>query len=438
MSQSQKVSKSIIRKLGSVFYGWWIVAASFILFTFVGGTTFYGFTAFFNPIVTEMGWTRAQTSLAFSLRSVEGGIVQPIIGFLVDRIGPRKCIFVGVLITGTALLLMSRINSLPSFYGTFLMLALGATAALGIPEYAAIANWFRRRRALTMGILSAGFGLSGVMTPILVLLIHTYNWRITMVVIGILIIAIGVPLSLVVRHKPEQYGYLPDGEEPRYEVTQSADSGVAENGLDGVAEKGLSVKQALRTRTYWLLMLMILFPGFSMSAIMVHEMPVLISVGISENLAGLTMLGITISSLIGRLGFSWLGDTYDKRYLLAIACALQTIGVFIFANINTPWMIVPFLLTFGPGYGAQIPLLPAIQADYFGIKAFASLQGLFAVGWMIPGIIAPFLAGWLYDVRESYNLAFTIFAFLCSFAILAILSVKPVRTGSTIPRQQAH
>jgi len=173
-------------------------------------------------------------------------------------------------------------------------------------------------------------------------------------------------------------------------------------------------------------MLMVLFPGFSMTAIMVHEMPFLISVGISENLAGLTMLGITTCSLIGRLGFSWLGDTYDKRRLLVIAYALQTIGVFIFANISSPWMIVPFLLTFGPGYGAPIPLLPAIQADYFGTKAFASLQGLFALGWMIPGIIAPFLAGWIYDVRGSYYLAFIIFAVLCSFAIPAILATRPV------------
>lgn len=416
-----------IRNLRGIFYGWWIVAASFMLFTFVGGITFYGLTAFFNPIVIEMGWTRAQTSLAFSLRSVEGGIVQPIIGFLIDRIGPRKCIFVGILITGAALILMSLTNSLSFFYGTFLMLALGATIAIGIPQYTAIANWFTRRRALAMGILSAGFGLSGVMTPILVLLIHTYNWRITMVIVGTLSVVIGIPLSLLVRHRPEQYGYLPDGDKSRRRKASHGDTMVAEEELDVTAEKGMGVKQAIRTRTFWLLLLLILFPGFSMSAISVHEMPFLISVGISENLAGLAMLGITMSSLVGRLGFSWLGDIYDKRHLLAIACALQAIGVFIFANINSPWMIIPFLLTYGPGYGAQIPLLPAIQADYFGTKAFASLQGLLALGWMIPGIIAPFLAGWVYDVQGKYYLAFVFFAILCIFAIPAILAAKSTR-----------
>jgi len=154
---------TFIKKLRETFYGWWIVAASFVLFLVIGGTTFYGFTAFFNPIVAEMGWTRAQTSLAFSLRSIEGGIMRPAFGFLIDRVGPRKCIFAGMLVIGTALILMSRTDSLYYFYGTFLLLALGSTAALGFAEYAAVANWFKRRRAFALGILSAGYGLSGVM-----------------------------------------------------------------------------------------------------------------------------------------------------------------------------------------------------------------------------------------------------------------------------------
>ena len=133
---------TVIKKLRGIFYGWWVVAASCVIFLFVGGTTFYGFTAFFNPIVAEMGWSRAQTSLAFSLRSIEGGIVRPIFGFLIDRVGPRKCIFGGTLVIGVSLILMSRTDSLYYFYGVFLLMALGASAALGLAEYAAVAHWF--------------------------------------------------------------------------------------------------------------------------------------------------------------------------------------------------------------------------------------------------------------------------------------------------------
>ncbi len=420
---------TLIKKLRETFYGWWVVAASFVLFLFVGGTTFYGFTAFFNPIVAEMGWSRAQTSFAFSLRSIEGGMLRPIFGFLVDRVGPRKCIFVGMLVIGVSLILMSRTDSLYYFYAIFLLLALGANAALGLAEYTAVANWFKRRRSFALGVLSAGYGLSGVMTPILVFLINAYNWRVTMVIMGIVTLVIGPPLSLFIRHRPEQYGYLPDGDKPGDTVALPRHGGVIKPGSAMAMGKELSVKQSLRTRTFWMLLLFNLFSGFSVTAIAVHEMPYLISLGITEKLAALTMLGITTSSLIGRLGFAWLGDTYDKGRLLAIAAILQTVGMFIFANIHSPWMIIPFLLTYGPGYAARFPLSPAIQADHFGTKTFASLRGLYALGFTIPGLIAPFFAGWVYDVQGSYHLAFTIFAILCIFSIPAALAIKPTDTA---------
>jgi len=241
---------TIIKKLRGIFYGWWVVAASSIIFLLVGGTTFYGFTAFFNPIIAEMGWTRAQTSLAFSLRSVEGGIIRPIFGFLIDRVGPRKCIFGGMLVIGVSLILMSRTNSLYSFYSTFLLMALGSSAALGLAEYAVVANWFKRRRSLALGILASGYGLSGVMTPVLVFLIHSYGWRVTMVIAGIATMAIGMPLSLLIRHRPEQYGYLPDGDKPgdKTSLTPASSGTKLERGI--AARKELSVKQSLGTRTF--------------------------------------------------------------------------------------------------------------------------------------------------------------------------------------------
>ena len=254
-----------------------------------------------------------------------------------------------------------------------------------------------------------------------------------MVIMGIVTLAIGPALSLVIRHRPEQYGYLPDGDKPEGKVSLTPAGSGTQLGHGIVVEKELSVQQSLRTRTFWLLMLSNLFVSFFLSALTVHEMPYLISVGISEKLAALTMLGITTSSLIGRLGFAWLGDIYDKRRLLVLTCVLQTVGMFIFANIHSPWMIIPFLLTYGPGYGAKIPLSSAIQADYFGTKSFASLRGLYALGGTISGITAPFLAGWLYDVQGNYHLAFTIFAILSLFAIPTILAIRPVQ--DTIPQK---
>lgn len=417
----------MLKKLRSLFYGWWIVIASFFLLLVCGGTALYGFSAFFDPIYQEMGWSRAETSIAFSLRSVEGGIVQPIIGFFVDRIGARKCIFIGIILMGVALVLVSRLSSLLTFYVGFFILAMGNTFASGIPEYSAIANWFRKRRALALGILTAGMGASGIMTPILSSMIDSYGWRETLLIMVPVVLAVGIPLSLLIRHRPEPYGYRPDGEKPNAE---SIADGKKTSAALHAADEGFTIRQALATRTFWLLFLYSLFISFASSAIQVHLMSHLVNVGISRDLAALTMTGYTAGSLVGRIGLSWLGDRYSKKKLLILSAVLQAVGVLIFAYIKEPWMIIPFLIFYAPGFGGPIPLLPAIQADYFGTKSFASVRGLMALGYSIPGILGPWIAGLICDMQGSYTLAFVIFSAACLLAIPVMMMATLTRVGA--------
>jgi len=128
-----------------VFYGWWIVVASFLTALYLGGAVFYGFTAFFEPIVDEMGWSYTQLSLAASLRGLEMGILSPIVGILADRWGPRRLIFGGVLVTVASLLLLSSTTSLIMFYVSFALLAIGVSACTVTVLLTAVANWFRRK-----------------------------------------------------------------------------------------------------------------------------------------------------------------------------------------------------------------------------------------------------------------------------------------------------
>jgi MFS family permease len=416
-----------LRKGKRLFYGWWIVGASAVLFIFAGGTTLYGFTAFFNPINREFGWTRAVTSLAFTLRDVEGGIAQPIAGFTVDRVGPRRLILFGMVVLGLGFVLMSRINSLGAFFGTFAIVALGMSAGLGMGQYAAVANWFVRKRALALGLISTGYGLSGAMTPVLVWLIDLYGWRSALVILGVAMWAIGIPLALVIRDKPQKYGYLPDGADPGDLPSAEPASPTPAAGLQG--KPGLSAKEAIRTRTFWLLISFYSLTGLSLAALWVHEIPYLTDVGISAQTAALTMTGITLASLLGRLGFAWLGDLWDKRALLAAAMVLQSIGVLIFAYVESPWSLIPFILTFGPGYAGVFPLVPALQADYYGLKAFGSIRGLLTVGWAISGVGGPLLAGWIYDVTGGYRLAFLLFAAATFTAIPVALAMRPPHLG---------
>lgn len=201
----------MFKKIHNIFYGWWIVFASFALFVISGGTALYGFTAFFNPISEEMKWSSAAVSFGFSLRSVEGGVLQPLIGFFVERAGIRRCIFVGVGLMGLSLFLLSRISTLATFYVGFLILSIGFTMASGIAEYTAIANWFHKRRSLALGILTTGFGVSGIMTPLMVVMITSFGWRETLLILCPFILGIGIPLSLVIRDRPQAYGMQPYG-----------------------------------------------------------------------------------------------------------------------------------------------------------------------------------------------------------------------------------
>lgn len=406
----------MVQKGKGIFYGWWVLSAGFFIFMLIGGVTLYGFTAFFKPIVDEMGWSRTETSLANSLRSVEGGLTQPFIGYFIDRFGARKCILVGITLAGAALILMSQLSSIYVFYATFLMLAFGHGLGVGNAEYAAASNWFKRRRSLALGLVASGFGFSGLMTPLIVLLIGNYGWRSTLLILGPAILLLGIPLGILVRHRPEPYGLTPDGDAPAADVKLKD--------AKKLAAEGLTVKECLKTRTFWLLLFFSLFCGFGQSAMIVHIVPALISNGIPEDIAGWAVTGMTGFSLIGRLGLSYVGDKIDKRWVLAFSAAIEAVGVFIFANINATWMILPFLLLYGPGMGAQVPLIPAIQADSFGMKSFATVRGLLSAGILLPGIFAPVFAGWVYDTQGNYRMAFLVFAAVCTLAIPTMFMIK--------------
>jgi MFS family permease len=412
-------------KKRGLFYGWWIVVASAVTFIWGGGAFSYSFTAFFKPIVDEFGWSRALTSFAFSLRSFETGLLDPFIGIIIDRIGPRKMILFGVLLMGVGVFWLGRIDSLFSFYAAFLVASLGLAAGFSLAQYAAIANWFVRKRARSMAILSAGYGISGLLTPGMVWLIQTYGWRTAFDFVAVGTFVICVPLALVVRTRPEDSGLLPDGDSPiTNEDISDQPAFVGTSAPSNPENIGYTAMEALKTRAFWQLFGWTALVGFATSAMFPHIIPYLVSIGIPEEYHGWAVTGITMSSLIGRVGLGSLGDFYDKRYIIAGANFLQLVGVLIFAFMTEAWHLIPFALLFGPGYAAPIPLRPALQADYFGGKAFATIAGLLIAGWTVSGVIAPPFAGWVFDVWGTYRPAFIILAVTTALGIPTILTLK--------------
>lgn len=406
--------------------------ASAILHFLGGGTFFYGFTVLFNPIRDAFGWTAAVTSVAFAFQRLEMGILGPAAGFLVDRVGSRKLMLCGWSVIGLGFLLMSRINSLWAFYGSFLLISIGFSFGESVVINTAIARWFTKKRSRALAITYVGPGASGLLVPLLALSISQFGWRETLTFTGIGLLVVALPLCLVIRDKPSHYGYLPDGETPTpiYKPTNMPNSHSSSEIVEqdsGSSAIEFTAKAALRTRAFWLLSLVFFFQHIGTSAVTVHIVPYLESVKVPTAIAAIAVGGMTLCSLIGRLGFGFLGDFTNKRYLVAIAFTLQTIGILIFSfmDMDRAWLIVLFLLTYGPGYGGPIPLRSALQADYFGIRSFGTILGLMSAVSMVGGLASPVVAGWFFDVTGSYRLAWQLFALVTLPAIPLMLLAKP-------------
>lgn len=395
-----------------VFYGWWVVFACFLIAFYVGGII-YGFTAFFEPIAKETGWSYTQISIAASLRGLEMGIFAPIMGFLVDRFGPRKLIFCGTLTTGFGFILLSQTNSLTMFYGAFVLLALGVSACAGTVLTTAVANWFRRNMGKALGIMACGFGAGGILIPLIVRLIDIYQWRTTLIILGLGMWLLGIPLSFLVRNRPEQYGYLPGGELSVKQVSTPESQ-----------DKEVGFKEALKSRDFWHLSIAEALRMMIAMTVITHVMPYLSSLDISRARAAFVATSIPLLSIIGRLGFGWLGDIFDKRYVMAGAYSLVGVGILAFSHAQTTWFIFLFLIFFPLSWGAMV-LRGAIMREYFGMAFFGKIFGIMMGIATVGGVMGPFLAGWTYDTFGSYHPIWLVFAGITVIPVILMLTMKP-------------
>jgi MFS family permease len=422
---------SLVPKRKKIFYGWWIVGAATLLNVLAGGTFVYGLSVFFNPIRNTFGWGAAVTSVAFTLGRLESGLLEAVAGFLVDKVGPRKLMLCGWSVVGLGFLLMSNVNSVWVFYGSFLIMAVGMSFSAFTVIFATIANWFEKKRSRAMTVVVTGYGLSGTLVPLVSTAVGAFGWRGTLAAMAILIWVVSLPLSSLMRHKPGQYGYLPDGVGPEggsgsADVSQPGSSNDTGRGSSVSSVVDFTLKQAVKTRAFWLLSAVSFFQFFGASAVMVHTIPFLESIEVSSKMAATVVTGVTVCSLIGRLGFGFMGDFFNKRRLMAIGLTLQAIGIFVFFLVDSDrvWVVIPFLLTYAPGFGAMMPLRPALQADYFGAKSFGAIMGTMTLIAMVGGLASPIIAGWIYDVTGGYHTAWLLCALVSLPAVPCMILAR--------------
>lgn len=412
-----------------IFYGWWIVLAGTVGMVLQGGLYFYGFSVFFVPLVNEFGWTRAAISGVFSLSRLESGLAGPVEGYLTDRFGPRKLMFLGIVLMGLGFVLLSRVDSIVLFYIVFIfMVALGTSLGTQTPVATAIGNWFIRKRGLAFGVYHVGVGVGGLVVPLLAWLITQTGWRTAAVVIGVVVWVCGIPLSMIMRHKPEQYGYLPDGD--TVARSESTPSHAREAGKASLSEMDFTPVEALKTSAFWLLSFAFALRITATNGVALHLIPYLVDVGFTPEMAAMLLGAVGVMSILGRGGIGWLGDVLDKRYVLAVSHGVIALGILLLMGVQSLWSAALFLIVFTPPYGGAIPLSFAIRGEYFGRKAFGTISGFFGIVQMLGTVGGPLLAGYIFDVTGSYHLAFLLFIVICVLSlVLVLLARRPVKAA---------
>jgi MFS family permease len=390
---------------------------------YVHGVIGFGFTALVEPLSDEFQWSYAQIALASSLRGVEVGLLAPIVGLFVDRWGPRRLMLGGAILTGLALMAVSQTSSLGIFYAAFALLALGMTAVSPTVTMTTVANWFRKRVGTATGIMHSGVGFSGLLVPVVVILIDSLGWRTAMTIFGLSMLCIISPLTLLVRHRPEQYGLLPDGE-PDVLSTTSEGSLSSED-----VSREITAREAIRQRAFWHIALAMMFQLMLVNSVVTHMLPYLSSVGLVRATASLVASAIPLSSVLGRLSFGWLSDRIDRRRIMTVGYAMMSVGLLFltFAASGNTGLLVPFVAFFSIGFGGNAIVRAAIIREYFGRRSFGTIHGFIMGVAVLGNLSGPPLAGWVFDTWKSYQGIWLVFVFLALFSLILIATVPHPR-----------
>lgn len=419
-----------------IFYGWWIVGVSAFLVFLDGGIGFYSYGVFYLPFEQEFGWGRAEVAFGMSIYTITYGAMGFLAGRLTDSYGPKTLMIIGAVVMGITFISRSFITDLWHLYLLMAIMGAGVASFGGVPVAAVIANWFVKKRGLATGLAMTGIGLGGLfMVPLAQYLITILGWRLTTGILGGAGVAIVIPLILtVMKTRPSEVGALPDGENPNAtsptsEQTEKAGSSQTDESTSGltpsvsIPSSNWSLAESMRTRTFWFVTLAFGLLNLASGAVLTHEVPYLIDMGISPQSAA-AALGFTAGmGVIGKLVAGVLVDRIGSRGVLVLLAVLQALGVVILLGTKEMTMVWIFVAVFGFGMGGTVTVRPTIVAEAFGVQNLGAIYGLLAGFATLGGAIGPVVAGMLFDSTRSYMMAMlaVIVAYVIAIAFMVFI-----------------
>lgn len=426
------------------YYGWVIVVIAIVGGAFTSGTGVWGASVFVTHMGDDLGWSRSAFYGAFTVRALAAGMLAPILGPLQDRrMGPQFLMLLSAVALGTALVSMKWVNDLWVFYLIFG--GLGALSMSSLSEMLTVAvvpKWFVRRRGRALGLASTGTAMGPLFFPITVTaIVEAVGWRDGWLVMGLAVFCVLVPLSFLIRTRPEDVGLLPDGEDPSKRPA-TATAATAPTPLQPTAaatEVSYSRAEATRTMTFWLLALAFALATLCMGGFFANWLPYFQDIGFTAAVGSLAAVAYGICSISVRLFWGLLSERFSVRYLLMAQALVTAVSVIFFMQISGPISLVLAGGFHGLAVGGFFIMRPMIVANYFGRQLIGAVNSIIRPITTVSGSMSPLLIAGLYDIRGTYTLAFSgiVAAWLGVASIVSFARPPAGRTTAVAPKTMA-
>ncbi len=401
------------------FYGYWIVAFTFLCMLISIGCGSFIYSLFVPPLQSVLGWSRGEIMVGFTIFFVMMGVASPLVGRMVDKHGARHVIALGAVVMGVGFVLLSVMSQLYLFFLGYVFIGTGAGAIGSVPCSAVVSNWFKKKRGMAIGLMSSGIGAGGlVMAPVAGYLIEAIGWRGAYLSMALIVWISIIPLALLtLRTRPEEMGLHPDGAL----VAEALPS------VGGGTSAGLSLRQAVAFSAFWLIAISYLLGNFSSMGGLQSQAPNLMDLGFPTGAAALALGAIGFGSGVGKFIFGWLCDRMSARYASSIGLSLQALGLLVVIQVgsgSSMAMIWTYSLLMGFGAGSWLPTVSILTSTSFGLKHYGSIFGMITLLLNLGTATGPLIGGLIYDSVGTYHWAFVLFAALYAISLPAVLLVR--------------
>ena len=409
-----------MKKENTFHFGWVIVGVCFITLALVFGI-WYAFSVFFVALLKEFGWSRSVGAGAFSFFIIVSSLISPFAGSMVYSIGPKKVIIIGSLILGVGLALCSLIQNWWQFYLFFSVItAVGLGAAGWVPNITIVQSWFKEKRGLAMGIISSGIGIGIlVCVPSVQYLITRVGWRMTYRIMAIFIPVIVISMAIAFLKRPPKT--ISDSLlEVRSAHTVIKDPIIVD---EKWTSQSWTVRQAVRTKPFWLLGISFFSGNLITQAIFTHQVAFFVDHNLEALFASYIVGIVGIVSLGSKILWGVLSDRIGREITYTIGITFSILGmIFLILFHFSPSAALTYFysVSFGMGYAVTAALPPLIAADFFEGRSYGSIFGTLMIFVGAGGAFGAWVAGFVYDLTGSYVPVF-IAMILC--ALLACLNI---------------